>query len=131
MLTSNGALGGASWLITLPSALEIPTVSELGLGLLALLLAFTAARILHVNRSSAQALLVAALLVTVARGVAQAAIVLDGDPADWNPASRLGVDPFDDAAGADVLASFAAVEGNQLSLRVEPTSCWVRSERQP
>ncbi len=123
MLTDNGAGDGAPMLLDLRSIVEVPTLGEWGLGLLALLLAFTAVRTLRAHRNSVPALLSAALLVTVASGVAWAAIQLDGDPSDWNPMSQLGTDPQDDASGADIFASFARVEGSQLFLRLDAMTC--------
>ena len=76
MLTDNGAGDGAPMLLDLRSIVEVPTLGEWGLGLLALLLAFTAVRTLRAHRNSVPALLSVALLVTLASGVAWAAIQL-------------------------------------------------------
>jgi hypothetical protein len=72
------------------SVLEIPTLGEWGLLLLAALLAFVAA--VRLRRRSAVALLVLVLLVA-ASGMAWAACILDGDPSDWNPGDQVAHDP--------------------------------------
>ncbi len=72
------------------SVLEIPTLGEWGLLLLAGLLAFAAA--VRLRRRPAVAVLVL-VLVFAASGMAWAACVLDGDPSDWSPGDQVAHDP--------------------------------------
>lgn len=104
------ALGGG------PSV-NIPTLSPLAMGLLALGLALLALRYLRPGSGLGVVLLV----LLAGGGLAWAAIAAhDGNPADWTGVPPLGTDPSGDApAGADLVALFARADGPNLEIRID------------
>ena len=106
LLTVDGTPTGAPILLDLRSVLEIPTLGEWGLILLALLLAVASVALL--GRRATVALGI--LFVFLAMGVAWAACVLDGQTDDWTSADQL-------ASDGQVL--FGKMDGGRLCLRVD------------
>jgi hypothetical protein len=85
LLTVDDTPDGAPILLDLQSILEIPTLGEWGLVLLALLLAALSVRLLGRRGTAAVGL----LLLLLAGGVAWAAVSLDGLTSDWSAADQL------------------------------------------
>ena len=100
-----------------PVPANVPTLSPLALGILALGLALFGLRFLK-GGSGAGALF---LVLLAGGGIAWAAVrAHDGNPSDWAGVPPLGTDPVGDApAGADLVALFARVDGANLELRVD------------
>ncbi|MEM9553803.1 MAG: IPTL-CTERM sorting domain-containing protein [Acidobacteriota bacterium] len=122
LLTTTGTQTGGPIVVACGTIVDIPTLSETSLLLLALVLAALAAWTLRRHRHGAgpAALwIVAALaLSSLALGVyAGAGIVLDGDPSDWTDPAASGVDPVTDAPPlADLAAGFATPSSNLSTL---------------
>ena len=102
-------------LLDLRSVLEIPTLGEWGLILLAALLA---AASLHRLGRQGVAVLVLVLAVGTA-GLAWAQCVLDGDPGDWSSGDLLGADPAATDDGISVRAIFGRGEPGELCFRID------------
>ncbi len=109
LLTVDGTRTGAPILLDLRSVIEIPTLGQWGLVLLALLLAAASARFL--GRRGTVALGV--LLLVAASGVAWAvaACVLDGQTSEWSSADEIASD------AATVL--FAKHDSDRICFRVD------------
>jgi len=102
-------------LLDLRSVLEIPTLGEWGLILLAALLAVVS---LHkLGRRGVAALVL--LLALGTAGLAWAQCVLDGDPGDWSAGDLLGADPGAADDGISVRAIFGRGEPGQLCFRID------------
>ena len=92
------------------SVLEIPTLGEWGLLLLALVLA--SAAVVRLRRRPAVAVLVGLLLLGVT-GTAWAACVLDGDPSDWLASQQIAEGPpVGPGCNGLTIAALFAREGN-------------------
>jgi len=102
-------------LLDLRSVLDIPTLGEWGLILLAALLA--AASLYQLGRRGV-ALLVLVLVAGTA-GLAWAQCVLDGDPGDWSATNLIGADPAAADDGIAIRALFGRGEPGQLCFRVD------------
>ena len=102
-------------LLDLRAVLEIPTLGQWGLILLAALLA---AASLYVLGRRGVAVLVLMLVMGTA-GLAWAQCVLDGDPGDWSAADLLGADPAAADDGISVRAIFGRAEAGQLCFRID------------
>ncbi|HSU84958.1 MAG TPA: IPTL-CTERM sorting domain-containing protein, partial [Thermoanaerobaculia bacterium] len=100
--------------------LDVPTLSDLGLLLLGLMLALAAVALLR--RRSAAAVMIAILLLGLA-GVAWAASAFDLDgntTAEWTPDTLLATEPTPDApAGTDIRALFGARDAAGLHFRID------------
>ena len=114
LLTAGGGAGDPPILFQLGE--PVPALSVVAAVLLALLLAAGGALL---SRRPAAVFLAPVLLVGAA-GVAWAAVVLDGNPADWQAMSCCANDPVGDAgAGADIAAAHVCVEGDVVYLRLD------------
>lgn len=111
-------VGNQPILLNLANILEIPTLSEWGLILLALLLAVLAlGRMRRLRRRHAVTLLLLACLGT---SVVAWASVRDGLIDDWLGISPLAEDPQADAPlGADLRALFARAVGGEICFRLD------------
>ncbi|MEL7059706.1 MAG: IPTL-CTERM sorting domain-containing protein [Acidobacteriota bacterium] len=95
------------------TVLDIPTLSDVALWVLALALAVAAGWILRRQRGAVATWIVVALSFSaISLGVlAGAGILLDGDPSDWISPEVSALDPTADAgAAADFAAAFVAVD---------------------
>ncbi len=115
LLTVDGSGGGSPIRLDCRGVLEIPTLSQWALMLLAALLSIAAWRLLRRHPSSTAALVLVAVLMSAFAGVVWAMVMLDGDPGDW-----VGLDATlaDDATGdaptsGDILATFASQDLDQ------------------
>ena len=114
LLTAGGGAGDPPILFQLGE--PVPALSTVAAILLALLLAAGGALL---SRRPGAVFLALVLLVG-AVGVAWAAVVLDGNPADWEAMSCCAHDPVGDAgAGADIAAAHVCVEGDVVYLRLD------------
>ena len=102
-------------LLDLRTVLEIPTLGEWGLILLAALLA--AASLHRLGRRGVAALVL--LLAVGTAGLAWAQCVLDGDPGDWTSGDLLGSDPAAADDGISIRAIFGKGEAGQLCFRID------------
>ncbi|HSS51763.1 MAG TPA: IPTL-CTERM sorting domain-containing protein, partial [Thermoanaerobaculia bacterium] len=128
LVTLSGDPGGNPIVLQPPqgSALDIPTLGEWGLLVLALLL--TGSGFLVLRRRGRQGIAALILvLLGLGVGVAWAALMVDGDPSDWNTFAGPLVVATDTKpaapANADIVKGFAGLESNTLFLRLD-----VRSE---
>lgn len=98
-----------------PVPANVPTLSPVAMGLLALGLALFGLRFL---RGGAAVLF---LILLAGGGIAWAAVdAHDGNPSDWTGVTALGTDPIGDAPlGADLVALFARTDALNLELRVD------------
>lgn len=114
LVTAAGGAGDPPILFQLGE--PVPALSVGAAVLLALLLAAGGALL---SRRPGAVFLALVLLVG-AVGVAWAAVVLDGNPADWEAMSCCAHDPVGDAgAGADITAAHVCVEGDVVYLRLD------------
>jgi VCBS repeat-containing protein len=94
----------------------IPALSGAAIAALGVLVAIVGVLL---GRRSGAAALVLALLVAVA-GVAWAAVVLDGDPCDWQPGACCAHDALGDAPpGVDIAAAHVSADDDLVYLRVD------------
>jgi hypothetical protein len=124
LLTGNG--GNGEPLVLGAQLFAVPTVSWLGLVVLAALLAFAAIAGQRRRRAIAPHAIAAVALLAVAGGAfAVADIVLDGNPTDWTGAADMTTfDAVHDAPqDVDIIAGFATVNpaGTILYLRIDAT----------
>ncbi len=126
LLTTSGAPTAPPIVILLASVIEVPTLGEWGLILLSLGLA--AAGWHTLRRRSAlgpggpfgpTTAGIGIVLLLLGAGLAWAAIVPDGNPADWGAAAPIATDPATEPVNADIVAVFARVESNVLFLRID------------
>jgi hypothetical protein len=122
-IDGTGPTTGEPILLQLLSILEIPTVGEWGLLLLAAVLAGLGLAVVRRRRGAGVGIgagLTAAVLVLAAAGLAWAAIVPNGDPSDWGAELPKGDDTTGDSAlGAEMGPAWARVEGTTLFWRVD------------
>ena len=108
---------GLPIVLVLRSVLEIPTISQWGLLVLLMLLAWLALRRLRRHEITIAVMLIATVAVS---GWAWAVCVMDGLIDDWSAADSLALDASDDAADAVDLQAFSAkADGADLCLRVD------------
>jgi Bacterial cadherin-like domain/Bacterial Ig domain/IPTL-CTERM motif len=125
LLTTTGAQGAPPIIIVLASIIEVPTLGEWGLLLLSLGLAAAGWRTLRRSQLGPGGPLgptaagIGIALLLLGAGVAWAAIVPDGNPADWGAAAPNATDPATEPVNADIVAVFARVESNILFLRID------------
>ncbi len=131
LLTTTGAPTAPPIVVLLASVVEVPTLGEWGLLLLSFGLAAAGWRALCrsplgpggppdlAGPSGPAAAGLGVVLLLLGAGLAWAAIVPDGNPADWGSASPSASDPADAPVNADIRAAFARVEGGVLFLRVD------------
>lgn len=101
---------------------DIPTLSQWGLILLAVLL--SAAALFIIKRAGAGTAFVILLAVLLAGGVALAAITLTGNPADWVGAQTLATKaPGANPTRADIYAAYAVGDGVSLFFRLDVKLC--------
>jgi len=113
------ASGGGPILAAAPqlaAPIEIPTLSDLMLGVLVLLVTAVGWRFGRHRFPAAPMAMVALVMVTT---LAWAAIVLDGLTGDWAGIAPVATDPADAPVGADISAVFATIEGSTLFVRVD------------
>ncbi|HEX2645382.1 MAG TPA: cadherin repeat domain-containing protein, partial [Thermoanaerobaculia bacterium] len=114
LMTPNGN-GNQPILLALGVAAPIPTLSEWGLILMALLLAAAAATRLRKRPTAALA-----IFFILAMGGVALAVTVDGQIGDWVAGDKLGDDPIGDAPlGADIRALFGKYENNQVCFRID------------
>jgi VCBS repeat-containing protein len=115
LLTPDGGNGNQPIFLALGVAEPIPTLSEWGLILMALLLAAAAATRLRKRPTAALAI----FFILGMAGVALA-VTVDGQIGDWVAGDKIGDDPIGDAPlGADLRALFARYENNQVCFRID------------
>ena len=125
LLTTTGAPTAPPILVILSSVIEVPTLGEWGLLLLSLGLAAAGWRTLRRRPAGPggpfgpAAAGIGIALLLLGAGLAWAAIVPDGNPADWGGASPSATDPATEPTNADIVAAFARVESNILFLRID------------
>lgn len=122
LITTDGGNAGQSILFGLP--VSVPTLSLMGLGLLALLLLALAWRHHRISGS-----LFSVMLLVLAAGLVLAMnFITDGDVSDWTGIQERATDPQGDAgAGVDLLALFIELENETLFFRLDVTD----TENQP
>ncbi|MCG8463045.1 MAG: cadherin-like domain-containing protein, partial [Holophagales bacterium] len=110
LLTLDGMQPGDPILLPLGTILDIPTLSQVALAFLSLLLALSAVTVLRGQRGPFVVWLLACLAAgLVATGVlAVASIVLDGDPSDWGADVSASDPEMDAPVTADIVAGFAS-----------------------
>ncbi len=121
-LTTTGMAGGPPILLSAEPIAAVPTLGELGLLLLALLLAGSAVRLLGKRgRGAARGAIAGLLLLTLGLGLAwAAAIVPDGSTADWAGIPEIAMDVVGDAPpNADLVGEFAVIQNNVLFVRFD------------
>lgn len=102
-------------LVSLQNVLEIPTLGQWGLLLLALLLAASSVALL--GRRGWAALV--AILILGTAGLAWAQCVLDGLPDDWDPEDLVGEEPAAADDGVSIRAVFGRGGLTELCFRVD------------
>ncbi len=103
-----------------PGFVQIPTLSPLALLLLTALVGVTAWLLQRYARSGGRVLFMLCAVALTLTTASVWAIVRDGNPIDWTGIPPLATDPAADAAaGQDLTALFAVVDGANLSLRVD------------
>ncbi|HLX10432.1 MAG TPA: Ig-like domain-containing protein, partial [Thermoanaerobaculia bacterium] len=121
-LTTTDVPGGPPILLSAEPIAAVPTLGELGLLLLALLLAGSAVRLLGKRGgAAARGAIAGLLLLTIGLGLAWAAgIVPDGSTADWAGIPPIATDVVGDAPdNADLVAEFAVIQNNILFVRFD------------
>ena len=112
LLTQGGVAAGAPIIFVFAAAaagISIPTLTDAGIFLLALLVCFVAMR--SMRHHKVPTTLAVALGSGVMASAASAAIVLDGQITDWAGVPQLASDQLNDAApGSDISAVFAKHE---------------------
>ncbi len=114
LLSTDGSAGGAAVRLAAPAAMSVPAAGAGGLLLIAILLALTTYRFTRARRAAAAG---SVLCLLFAVGLAWAAIVRDGGPADWS-----GIPPVATAPATGPLqfaAVYALMEGDTLHLRYD------------
>ncbi len=119
LLTRTGMPGGNGLFVDLRTVVEIPTVREVGLVLLALLLAACTLRVLRREPHLRAGMLTVLLLLSVGNGLLWAAVLLDGLPDDWVGVSEFASDPEADAPDVDLVAAFVQLEGESVFFRLD------------
>jgi hypothetical protein len=120
LFTVGGAPGGGPIVLALPGApsTQVPTLSDAGIFLLALLLCVAAARSLHKRRLPTT--LVVGLFAVILTSAALAAMILDGQISDWAGTPPLSTDALNDSpGGTDISALFARVQNNNIYFRAD------------
>ena len=120
LFTVGGAPGGGAIIFALPGVppTTVPTLSEAGIFLLALLLCIAAARSLH--KRQLPTTLVVGLFAVILTSAAFAAMILDGQISDWVGTPPLSTDQLNDSpGGTDISALFAKVENNKIYFRAD------------
>ena len=121
-LTTNDQPGGPPIVLTAAPIAAVPTLGELGLVLLALLVAGSAVRLLGKRGTGAAGKSAAVVVVLLlGLGVAWAAgIVPGGGPGQWTDIPPIATDVIGDAPPhADLVAEFAVIENNILFIRFD------------
>jgi hypothetical protein len=125
LATANGRDTGAPLLLALAQAAPAPALGLPGLGASVLLL--MAVGFLRRRRGAWQGMIMAVIAGSVGvLGIACAAHMADGDPSDWSLADLRGLDAQGDARppdpAADIIAGFAAVGRDVISVRIDVAS---------
>lgn len=119
LFTSGGIAGAPPIIFALPAlGTQIPTLTEGGIFLLALLFCVIAGRALRSRRIPTT--LVVGLFAVIMTSAALAAIALDGQISDWAGIRALSTDPMGDSpSGSDISAVFAKAENGRIYFRAD------------
>ncbi|MBX3672698.1 MAG: Ig-like domain-containing protein [Burkholderiales bacterium] len=122
LVTTTGTAGGTPIIYAFAGSggIAVPTLTDAGIFLLALLLCLTAARAMR--RHKVPTTVVAAVFSVILATAAIAAVVLDGQVGDWTGIAPIANDPSGDAPpGSDIASAFAKHEPaeNRIYFRVD------------